>query len=57
MRSRLLDRQYDFMLHPGDWEPDLMGKPKKDLPELLESWFGHESRLPYSTSPVCPALC
>lgn len=42
MRSRLLDRQYDFMLHPGDWEPDLTGKAKKDLPELLEAWFGHD---------------
>lgn len=41
MRSRLLDRQYDFMLHPGDWEPDLAGKPSKDLPDLLQSWFGH----------------
>ncbi|TCS25779.1 hypothetical protein EDC31_11659 [Acidomonas methanolica] len=42
MRSRLLDRQYDFMLRPGDWEPDLKGKPKKDLPDLLKSWFGHD---------------
>lgn len=42
MRSRLLDHQYDFMLHPGDWEPNLEGQPGKDLPELLESWFGHE---------------
>lgn len=42
MRSRLLDRQYDFMLHPGDWEPDLEGAVVKDLPELLESWFGHD---------------
>ena len=42
MRSRLLDRQYDFMLHPGKWEPDLEGQSEKDLPELLESWFGHD---------------
>jgi hypothetical protein len=42
MRSRLLDHQYDFMLHPGDWEPDLAGKVTKDLPELLEAWFGHD---------------
>ncbi|MCP3463491.1 ATP-binding protein [Bradyrhizobium sp. CCGUVB23] len=40
MRSRLLDRQYDFMLHPGDWEPALNDEAKKDLPELLESWLG-----------------
>ncbi|MDA9453733.1 ATPase [Bradyrhizobium sp. CCBAU 21359] len=42
MKSRLLDRQYDFMLHPGDWEPALSGEAKKDLPELLESWLGTE---------------
>jgi uncharacterized protein len=41
MRSRLLDKQYDFMLHPGDWEPDLTGKTKKDLGDLLEEWLGH----------------
>lgn len=40
MRSRLLDRQYDFMLHPGDWESSLTGDTKKDLPELLEGWLG-----------------
>lgn len=42
MRSRLLDRQYDFMLHPGDWEPNHDGKAARDLPELLEAWFGHD---------------
>lgn len=42
MRSRLLDRQYDFLLHPGPWEPDLNGKSAKDLPELLEAWLGHQ---------------
>ena len=42
MRSRLLDRQYDFMLHPGDWEPSLAGTTAKDLPELLSSWLGTE---------------
>jgi hypothetical protein len=42
MRSRLLDRQYDFLLHPGEWEPDLNGKAAKDLPELLQAWLGHE---------------
>lgn len=41
MRSRLLDRQYDFLLHPGAWEPDLDGKAAKDLPELLQAWLGH----------------
>ncbi|TAJ20141.1 MAG: DUF853 family protein [Rugosibacter sp.] len=42
MRSRLLDRQYDFLLHPGEWEPDLNGKAAKDLPELLQAWLGHD---------------
>lgn len=41
MRSRLLDRQYDFLLHPGDWEPDLDSQSQKGLPELLEAWLGH----------------
>jgi Helicase HerA, central domain len=42
MRSRLLDKQYDFMLHPGAWEPDLIGKTKKDLGDLLDEWLGHD---------------
>jgi DNA helicase HerA-like ATPase len=42
LRSRLLDRQYDFMLHPDDWEPKLDGAVQRDLGELLESWIGHD---------------
>lgn len=42
LRSRLLDRQFDFMLHPGDWEPNLDGIPKNDLSQLLEAWIGHD---------------
>lgn len=42
LRSRLLDRQYDFLLHPGDWEPDADGKIKSDLDELLKVWLGHD---------------
>lgn len=42
MRSRLLDRQYDFLLHPGEWEPTLDGDARSDLPELLQSWLGHD---------------
>ncbi|WP_444603776.1 ATP-binding protein [Bosea sp. (in: a-proteobacteria)] len=42
LRSRLLDRQYDFMLHPGKWEPALDGSVEADLPELLEDWIGHD---------------
>lgn len=42
LRSRLLDKQYDFMLHPGKWEPALDGSIERDLGELLESWIGHD---------------
>jgi uncharacterized protein len=42
LRSRLLDRQYDFMLHPGKWEPKLDGTVECDLSELLENWIGHD---------------
>ncbi|RYZ87411.1 MAG: ATP-binding protein, partial [Proteobacteria bacterium] len=42
LRSRLLDRQFDFLLHPGEWEPNLLGEIKNDLPELLEGWIGHD---------------
>ena len=40
MRSRLLDRRYDFLLHPGPWEPSLDGISAKDLDELLRGWLG-----------------
>ncbi len=42
MRSRLFDRQYDFLLHPGPWEPDLNGIVEKDISDLLAAWFGHD---------------
>ncbi len=42
LRSRLLDRQFNFMLRPGPWEPALNGVPASDLPQLLESWLGHD---------------
>ena len=40
LRSLLLDRRYNFLLHPGDWEPDLDGTINKDLDELLAGWIG-----------------
>lgn len=43
LRSRLLDRRYDFLLHPGPWEPDLDGRPEKDLDALLRDWLGGEN--------------
>ena len=40
LRSRLLDKRYDFLLHPGPWEPDLKGAVQKDLDVLLDGWLG-----------------
>lgn len=42
MRSRLLDHRFDFILHPGPWEPDLDGTVQADLDRLLDDWLGHE---------------
>ena len=41
LRSRLLDHRYDFLLHPGLWEPDSCGNVKQDLDGLVSSWLGH----------------
>ncbi len=40
LRSRLLDRRYDFLLHPGPWEPSLDGHSERDLDCLLAGWIG-----------------
>ena len=40
LRSRLLDRRYDFLLHPGPWEPGLDGVSQQDLDSLLHGWLG-----------------
>ena len=40
LRSRLLDRRYDFILKPGPWEPDLDGIVSEDLDSLLQGWLG-----------------
>ena len=45
LRSRLLDRRFDFILHPGPWEPDLNGVTEEDLDTLLRGWLGHEKPL------------
>jgi hypothetical protein len=42
LRSRLLDHLYDFLLHPGEWEPNLEGKTAKDLDALVQGWLGHD---------------
>lgn len=41
LRSKLLDKRFDFILHPGPWEPDLDGNTEADLDVLLSSWLGH----------------
>lgn len=45
IRSRMLDRRYDFILHPGPWEPDLAGIASQDLDTLLQGWLGHDKPL------------
>jgi len=45
MRSKLLDKRYDFLLHPGAWEPDLEGISDSDLDALLKGWLGHEKQI------------
>lgn len=42
MRSKLLDKQYSFLLEPGDWTPDAQLKIKKDLKDLISDWIGGE---------------
>jgi len=45
LRSKLLDRRYDFALHPGPWEPQLDGSVQLDLDKLLEGWLGHDRQI------------
>ena len=45
LRSRLLDHNYDFLLHPGEWEPQIDGTSPKDLDALLQGWLGHEKTI------------
>ena len=42
LRSRLLDHRFDFILHPGPWEPALDGTVQQDLDQLLKDWLGHD---------------
>ncbi|RWQ52185.1 MAG: DUF853 family protein [Mesorhizobium sp.] len=42
MRSRLLDKRFEFLLTPGEWNPDTTGVSAKDLAELLQGWLGHD---------------
>lgn len=42
MRSRLLEGQYSFFLHPDEWEPNAANKISLDLSDLIKSWVGRE---------------
>ena len=42
IRNRLLDDRYKFLFSTFDYEPDLNGKIKKDLNNLLVDWMCHE---------------
>jgi len=37
---KLKDPRYDFLLKPGEYNPDFWGKVSKSLTELLVSWVG-----------------
>jgi len=46
MRSRLQDSCFEFLLRPGpNLSPDLAGKIKGDLHDLVKSWVGHDNPL------------
>ncbi|MFC0536959.1 ATP-binding protein [Pelagicoccus mobilis] len=40
LRSRLIDRRYQFLLQPGNWEPSQTGDIESDLDALLDGWLG-----------------
>jgi DNA helicase HerA-like ATPase len=42
IRSRLKDTRYRFLFEPGEYTPNLEGKVKNDLAELLVSWLKSE---------------
>ncbi len=46
MRSRLQDSRFEFLFKPGEsLSPDLEGKAKGDLHDLVQSWVGHDKPL------------
>jgi len=46
LRSRLQDSRFTFLFNPGsDLSPDLDGKTKGDLDDLVKSWVGHDKPL------------
>jgi hypothetical protein len=45
VRLKLKDSRYNFLFYPGKYEPDLDGKVKNDLNNMLFEWLG-------STNPI-----
>lgn len=39
IRLKLTDTRYNFLFLPGEYTPDLDGKIKKDIGDLLSDWF------------------
>lgn len=42
LRSQLLDKRFDFILHPGPFEPNSIGTTELDLDSLVAGWIGHD---------------
>lgn len=42
MRNRLLDERYKFLFDVNEYKPDVDGKVKRDLNELLMHWLNHK---------------
>jgi len=42
VRLKLKDSTYNFLFHPNEYEPNLIGMIKKDLSNLLFDWLGSE---------------
>lgn len=40
VRTKLKDSRYSFLFEPGDFTPNLSGKVKEDLSNLLFNWLG-----------------
>jgi hypothetical protein len=40
VRIKLKDSRYNFLFQPGDYTPDLSGKVKQDMGNLLFNWLG-----------------
>lgn len=40
--AKLRIPRYDFLFHPGDWQPDIQGKVKEDLDKLFKEWIGSD---------------